>query len=155
MNTEQMKRLEKNQSRWATFIVLFYFVVAILRICAKVTLGSYRHMSMIAVIIGVLIGCAIEVALLTLALGRKQITVLLYIIGLVQLVSFIRSFSAIGIDSLGGFSVAYMRVFKIYPLVAISDILSLVYTILLLVTAVRQTVLKRSRELAEQSDVLS
>ena len=124
---------------------MVYLIVAILRVCAKVALGSYQNMSMIAVIVGVIIGCAIEVALLNVALGHRQITVLLYVLGLVQLVSFVRSFSSLGIGSLEEFSVAYIRIFSIYPLVAISDILSLAYTILLLATAVWQTAHKHNK----------
>ena len=81
-----------------------------------------------------------------LALGHRQITILLYIIGLIQLVSFIRAYSAVGVDSLGKFPIIYMKLFKAFPLVAISDMLTLVYTILLLVTAVRMTMLKRKAE---------
>lgn len=138
--------MERNKQSWAAFMVLFYLVTTIFRRYVAVRMGSYRNMSMGIIVLSTIIGCAIGAALLMLALGRRQITILLYVIGLIQLVAFIRAYSALGVGSPGNFPVIYMRLFKTYPLVAISDMLTLMYTILLLVTAVRMTMLKRKVE---------
>ena len=138
--------MEQSKQRWAAFMVLFYLVTTIFRRYVAVKVGSYRNMSMGIILLSTVIGCAIGAGLLMLALGRRQITILLYVIGLIQLVAFIRAYSSLGVDSPGNFPVIYMRLFKTYPLVAISDILTLVYTILLLVTAVRMTMLERKTE---------
>lgn len=148
-------RFEKNRRACAGFIVFFYLVTAIFRRYAQVVSGYYGEVNMVSVIIGTFAGCLFGAAMIFVSVERRQLKVLLYIIGLVQLVSYIRSFSEAGINSFEMFLQVYIAGFRYYPMTIISDFLSFVYTVLLLLIAVWMTVFKRNRELAEQVDILN
>lgn len=148
-------RFEKNRRTCAGFIVIFYLVTAIFRRYVQIVSGYYGEVNMGSVVIGTLAGCLFGAALIFVSVERRQLTVLLYIIGLVQLVSYLRSFSEAGLDFWTTVVQSYTQGFRYAPMVILSDMVSIIYTILLLLIAVWLTAFKRNRELAEQVEILN
>lgn len=154
-NYPEAARFEKNRRGWTVFILLFYLVTAIMRGCARLTLGVYGNVGIVPMIIGVLAGYLIGASLVFVSIERSKITVLLYVIGLAQLVSYMWSFSKAGIDTWEMFVQTNISGFQYYPLSVMANILSIIYSLLLLLTAVWLTAIKRNRKLAEQVDTLN
>lgn len=144
----------KNRNRWTVFIIMVYLVTSIVRSWTEITTDVSGNVNMVVVIVGMLTNCLLGAILLFVTIENRQLTVLLYVIGLVQLVSYIQSLSALGIDSLAVFVQTHVSGFRYSPWPAMSNILSIIHTTLLLFTAVRLTVIRRNRELADLVEML-
>lgn len=148
-------QFEKNRHRWALFIILVYLLTSIVRGWTQVTMGVNGNTNAAAVIVSTVLGCLFGVLLLFVSIENRKSTALLYVIGLVQLVSYVQSLSESGIDSVAVFVQVHVSGFRYSPWPVMSNILSIITTTLLLITAVRFTVIRRNRELAEIVDMLN
>lgn len=148
-------RFEKNRHRWAVFVLQFYLVTAITRSCAWIVFGAYDGIGIGLFVISAFAGYSIGALLINTFINRSKLTVLLYVIGLAQLVSYMRSFSKVGIDSWEMLVKTNLSGFKDYPLSVIANILSVIFSLLLLLTAIWLTAFRRNRELAEQVEMLN
>lgn len=154
----QVDRFEKIKRTWAFSLTLIYFITAVMRIFAlNESMGmSAAPAAMALSIFMQFCGSWIILGLLLTAMGPKwKFAFLLYFIGIVQLISYISTTINSGIDSWDMFRLVYVQGFHYYPISVIADLLSMVYTVLLLLVAVWLTVFKSNRELAEQSDELN
>lgn len=151
-------KFEMHKRIWAFSLVLIHFITAVLRYFAlsESTGTSAAPAAMVVSLFFQLCGSMIILGVFFTAMGPKwKYAFLLYVIGIVQLVSYISSFVNGGLDSWEMFLRVYIQGFRYYPVTVIADLLSILYTILILLTAVWLTAVKRNRELAEQSDALN
>lgn len=157
-NYPQVETFERNKKLWAAFLTLIYFVTYVLNLFAtiKVT-GISATLLGIGVCFLVLLGGSLIVfGVFLMAMGPKwQLALLLYVIGIGQIISRLYTFVTTGIDSWDKIRSSYIEIFRILPVAFVADILVMVFTALILLTAVWLTAFKRNRELAKQSDILN
>ena len=148
-------RFEKNRHRWAVFIVLVYLIISIVRSWTTITTDVNLNTNVGVTVIVALASCLVGALLILALIENRKLTVLLYVIVLMQIVSYLRSFSEFGIGSWEELVQAHVSAFRYSPLPVVSNILSAVYSLLLLITALWFTVIRRNRELAEQVEMLN
>lgn len=148
-------RFEKNRHRWAVFIVLVYLIISLVRSWTTITTDGNLNANMGVTVIVALASCLVGALLIFALIENRKLTVLLYVIVLMQIVSYLRSFSEFGIGSWEELVQAHFSAFRYSPLPVISNILSAVYSLLLLITALWFTVIRHNRELAEQVETLN
>lgn len=154
----QVEKFERNKKRWALLLTLIYFIIAVLNIflANKATGTSAAPFGMGISFLVLLGGSLIVFGVFLMATGPKwQLALLLYVIGIGQIISRIYSFVAAGMDSWDKIRLSYIEVFRMLPVVFVADILEMIFTVLILLTAVWLTAFKRNRELAKQSDMLN
>lgn len=107
------------------------------------------------VIISVLIASAPKLIFL-LASGHPKWkpAISLFFLGLYEVVMYCKSIIDSGVGSLEMVIKAYVEGFSEYPLATSVDILSWVFTLLVLATAIWLTLVPKNRELSEQSEKL-
>lgn len=71
-----------------------------------------------------------------------------------QINSYVQDLTSVGINSWGEFVQRCTENFRYYPLEIGTDILSMIYALLLLLTAMCLTLIPRNRRLAEQTNIL-
>ena len=154
----QVEAFERNKKRWALLLTLMYFITAVLRTFAYGEAEGISGISM-SIVISIffqLFGCLIILGVFLMSMGSKwKLAFLLYVYGIVQLIPNILIFLNGKINSSEMFRRVYIEGFKYYPMTVIADLLSTVYIVLILLTAVWLTAFKQNRELAKQSDVLN
>lgn len=148
-------QFEKNRHKWAIFIVLVYLITSIVRSWTEITTDVNLNVNTSITVVVALASCFVGILLLFASIENRKLTVLLYVIGFVQLVSYVQSLSEFGINSLAMFVQIHVAGFKYSPGPALSNVLSIITTMLLLITAVRYTVIRRNRELAEIVEMLN
>lgn len=154
----QVETFERNKKIWAAFLTLIYFVTYVLNIFAtiKVTRTSATFLGIAISFLVLLGGSLIVFGVFLMAMGPKwQLALLLYVIGIGQIISRLYTFVTTGIDSWDKIRSSYIEIFRIFPMAFVADILIVVFTVLILLTAVWLTAFNRNRELAKQSDVLN
>lgn len=148
-------RFEKNRHRWAVIIVLVYLIISVVRSWTTITTDVNLNANLGVTVAVALASCLVGALLIFALIENRKLTVLLYVIVLMQIVSYLRSFSEFGIGSWEELVQAHVSAFSYSPLPVISNILSAVYSLLLLITAVWFTAVRRNRELAEQVEMLN
>lgn len=148
-------RFEKNRHRWAVFIVLVYLIISIVRSWTTIITDVNLNANMGITVAVALASCLVGALLIFALIENRKLTVLLYVIVLMQIVSYLRSFSEFGISSWDELVQAHVSSFRYSPLPVISNILTAIYSLLLLITALWFTVIRRNRELAEQVEMLN
>lgn len=148
-------RFEKNRHRWAVFIVLVYLIISIVRSWTTITTDVNLNANMGVTVVVALASCLVGALLIFALIENRKLTVLLYVIVLMQIVSYLRSFSEFGIGSWEELVQAHVSAFRYSPLPVISNILSAAYSLLLLITALWFTVIRHNKELAEQVEMLN
>ena len=151
-------KFEIHKRIWAFSLTLIYFITAVLRNFAlrESTGTAAAPAAMVISIFFQLCGSMIILGVLFTAMGpRWKYAFLLYVIGIVQLVSYISTFVNGGLNSWDLFLQVYIQGFQYYPVTVIADLFSILYTVLILLTAVWLTAFKHNRELAEQSNALN
>lgn len=146
-------RFEKNRHRWAIFVVLVYLFISLVRSLTTVTTDVNLNVNMSITV--ALASCLVGAFFIFAFIENRKLTVLLYVIVLMQIVSYLQSFSEFGISSWGELVQAHVSAFRYSPLSVIANILSAVYSLLLLITALWFTVNRHNRELAEQVEMLN
>ena len=148
-------RFEKNRHRWAVFIVLVYLIISIVRSWTTITTDVNLNANVGVTVVVALASCLVGALLIFALIENRKLTVLLYVIVLMQIVSYLRSFSEFGIGSWEELVQAHVSAFRYSPLPVISNILSAIYSLLLLITALWFTVIRHNKELAEQVETLN
>ena len=106
-------------------------------------------------ILGLIIGVAPSLIILVAALAPKwQLACVLYLLAAQQIMNFVNMLSEIGIQSLGDFVWSVSDGFRRNPFLISLDVISWIYVLLLLLTAVWLTLIPRNRALAKQSEEL-
>ena len=148
-------RFEKNRHRWAVFIVLVYLIISIVRSWTTITTDVNLNANPGVTVVVALASCLVGALLIFALIENRKLTVLLYVIVLMQIVSYLRSFSEFGIGSWEELVQAHVSAFRYSPLPVISNILSAAYSLLLLITALWFTVIRHNKKLAEQVEMLN
>ena len=149
----QADRFERVKRSWKIVLVLLYLLISVSRL--YILINGNTSMSITAILLGVIIGVFIEVFLLFMAMGYKwKWACILYVIAFYQINSYVQDFTSVGVNSWGQFVQGIAQNFRYYPLEMGTDILSMIYTLLLLLTAMCLTLIPRNRRLAEQTDIL-
>lgn len=148
-------RFEKNRHRWAVFIVLVYLIISVVRSWTTITTDVNLNATMGVTVVVALASCLVGALLIFALIENRKLTVLLYVIVLMQIVSYLRSFSEFGIGSWEELVQAHVSAFRYSPLPVISNILSAAYSLLLLITVLWFTVIRHNKELAEQVEILN
>lgn len=148
----QVERFEKNKKRWIGFLIL-------MRLFLLMVTGYVQEQAMQGpiglLIIGLILGVLPSLLILSLALAPKwQFACILYLLAAQQIMNFINMLSEIGIRSLGDFVWSVSEGFRQNPFLISLDVISWIYVLLILLTAIWLTVLPRSRKLAGQSEEL-
>ena len=154
-NYPEAARFEKNRHRWAVFIVLVYLIISIVRSWTTITTDVNLNANLGVTVVVALASCLIGALLIFALIENRKLTVLLYVIALMQIVSYLRSFSEFGVGSWGELVQAHVSAFRYSPLPVVSNILSAAYSLLLLITALWFTVIRHNRERAEQVEELN
>lgn len=148
-------RFEKNRHRWAIFVVLVYLFISLVRSITTVTTDVNLNANPGVTVVVALASCLVGAFFIFAFIENRKLTVLLYVIVLLQIVSYLQSFSEFGISSWGELVQAHISAFRYSPLPVAANILSVIYSVLLLLTALWFTVIRRNRELAEQVEMLN
>lgn len=148
-------RFEKNRHRWAVIVVLVYLIISIVRSLTTITTNVNLNANLGVTVVVALASCLVGALLILALIENRKLTVLLYVIVLMQIVSYLRSFSEFGIGSWEELVQAHVSSFSYSPLPVISNILTAVYSLLLLITALWFTVIRHNKELAEQVEMLN
>ena len=85
---------------------------------------------------------------------KWQLACALYLLAAQQIMNFVNMLSEIGIRSLGDFVWSVSNGFRQNPFLISLDVISWIYVLLLLLTAVWLTLIPRNRALAKQSEEL-
>lgn len=157
-NYPQIEMFEQNKKIWAYFLTLVYFITYVLNIFAAIEVNR-ESATMLGIAVSFLVligGSTIVLNVFLVAMGPKwKLSILLYVIGIGQIIIRIYTFIDSGIDSWGKFWLAYKEGFQMFPAVFGADILTMVFNVFILLTAVWLTAFKRNRKLAELTDALN
>ena len=156
-NYPRLEMFEQNKKIWAYFLTLVYFLTYVLNILAIIEVNR-ESVTIPSIILGLLVligGSSIVLSVFLVAMGPNwKLAILLYVIGIGQIIIRVYTFIDSGIDSWENFWLGYGEGFRIQPVVFGADILAMVFNVFILLTAVYLTAFKRNRKLAEQSDAL-
>ena len=156
-NYLRLEMFEQNKKIWAYFLTLVYFLTYVLNILAiiEVNRESATTPGIILSFLVLIGGSSIVLSVFLVAMGPNwKLAILLYVIGIGQIIIRVYTFIDSGIDSWENFWLGYSAGFRIQPVVFGADILAMVFNVFILLTAVYLTAFKRNRKLAEQSDAL-
>lgn len=149
----QVNRFEKNKKRWVGFLILMRLFLLVVVICVQ---WSMIMSAGVLSIVGIVWGVLPSLLILFLAMAPKwQMSCFLYLLFVQQIMSFVGMLSEIGIQSAGDFLWGVTEGFKQNPLLISLDVVSWVYMLLVLLTAVWLTLIPRSRRLASQVEELN
>lgn len=153
----RLEMFEQTKKIWAFFLTLVYFITYVLNIFATIEVNR-ESATMLGIVVSFLVllgGSSIVLGVFLVAMGPKwKLAILLYVIGIGQIVLRIHAYITNGIDSWDKFWSAYTEGFQMFPAVFGADILTMVFNVFILLTAVWLTAFKRNRKLAELSDAL-
>ena len=156
-NYPRLEMFEQNKKIWAFFLTLVYFFTYVLNILATIEVNR-ESATTLGIVVSFLVligGSTIVLSVFLVAMGPKwKLAILLYVIGVGQIIIRIYTFIGSGIDSWDKFWLGYSEGFLSYPAVFGADILTMVFNVFILLTAVWLTAFKRNRKLAELSDAL-
>ncbi len=148
----QVERFEKNKKRWIGFLILMRLFLLVVVSCVQ---GQAMQGPLGLVILGLIIGVAPSLIILVVAMAPKwQLACALYLLAAQQIMNFVNMLSEIGIRSLGDFVWSVSNGFRQNPFLISLDVISWIYVLLLLLTAVWLTLIPRNRALAKQSEEL-
>lgn len=149
----QVDRFERNKKRWIGFLILMRLFLLLVVTCMQ---GRTMGVSWVLLVIGMIWGALPSLLILLIAMAPKwQFACILYLLGAQQVLNFVNMLSEIGVQSWGDFSWVVTEGFKQNPLLVSLDVISWIYVLLILLTAVWLTLLPRSRKLAAKSDELN
>lgn len=158
--THGWRCLNRIKKIWAFFLTLVYFITYVLNIFAVIETDgvSATSLGILSIVVAFLVligGSTIVLSVFLVAMGPNwKLAFLLYVIGIGQIIIRIYTFIGSGIDSWDKFWLGYSEGFRIYPAVFGADILTMVFNLFILLTAIWLTAFKRNRKLAELSDAL-
>lgn len=148
----QVERFEKIKKRWIGFLILMRLFLMVVVGCVQ---GQQMQGPVVLWIVGLIIGVSPSLVILVAALSPKwQIACALYLLAVQQIINFVNMLSEIGIQSMGDFIWSVSEGFKQNPFLMSLDVISWIYVLLILLTAMWLTLIPRSRELAKQSEEL-
>ncbi|MDE6846474.1 MAG: hypothetical protein K2J99_12025 [Lachnospiraceae bacterium] len=152
----QAARFMRVRRCWKTVLVLLYLLISVLRLYILGNGAGNTGMNIAAIILGGVVGCFIGVGLLLMAMGYKwKWACILYLMGFYQINSYVQDLRDVGINSWGEFMQSCTENFQYYPLEIGTDILSMIYALLIVLTAICLTLIPHNRRLAEQIDILN
>lgn len=156
-NYPRLEIFEQNKKIWAFFLTLVYFFTYVLNILATIEVNR-ESATTLGIVVSFLVligGSTIVLSVFLVAMGSKwKQAILLYVIGIGQIIIRIYTLIGSGMDSWDKFWLGYSEGFRSHPAVFGADILAMVFNVFILLTAVWLTALKRNRKIAELSDAL-
>ncbi|MBP3475822.1 MAG: hypothetical protein J6K48_05840 [Lachnospiraceae bacterium] len=146
----EVEKFEQRKTRWIWLLIVYGIVMK--GIAVFMGNGGITVSNLIMI---VLAGMGMNTIFLLAAMGPKwRLAIGLYMLVFWNLVTFITGMAQVGITTFTIFIRALAEGFKRYPLMVCVDILSWIYILLILLTAIWLTLVRHNRELAEQSEEL-
>ncbi len=153
-----VKRFVKRKKRWIGFLILSGLVLSVTASVFVAGLSGGNGVAMVRAIVSGIAGFGIALILLLGSMKANwRFSLLLYLIGFSRLFSWYEGMvNSFGISSPGEIPEIYISAFWQSSLVylALHDILSVVYALLIILTAVVLTIPSRSRALAAEAEVM-
>lgn len=146
-NAPQVRKYEKSKKRWVVFLLVYGLLLTLTKIYVFAGMLNI-NMPIIKTLVTSLTPILI---FLLCALGSWKFALPLYILSGLYLVQWAAPFTHATVFSFHIFILVYISSFYKYPIQASLDLCSLLYGILILVTAIRLTLFRRNRALSDQS----
>ena len=147
----EVDRFEKRKRKWFWF--LFFYCLLLWGLRAGIL--WQRRISPVALALGLVMGIGMHLIILAGAMGPKwKVAFVLYLWFFLNAVNIISSLVRQGLTSWEAFHWAYIEGFVQYPLEISYDLLSWVYLLLLLPTAMWLSLVPAGRWMAEESEKL-
>lgn len=143
----QVRKFETSKKRWIGFLFLYGFVLTVVKIYVLREISGVP----ISVLVALVTSLTPILIFLLCALGPWKFALPLYILSALYFIPWIYPFVYGTITSLSAFVLATISGFSEYPIQTCVDVCSLLYGILILITAIRLTVLRKNRDLSDQS----
>lgn len=146
----EVEKFEQRKTRWIWFLIVYGIVIKGI----AVFMGN-GGITVSNLIVFIFASIGMNTIFLLAAMGPKwRLAIGLYLLVFWNLVTFITGMAQVGITTFAIFIRALAEGFKRYPLMICADILSWIYVLLILLTAIWLTLVRHNRELAEQSEEL-
>lgn len=146
----EVEKFERRKTRWIWFLVVYGIIIKGIAVFVGnggITFGN--------LIVFVFASMGMSTIFLLAAMGPKwRLAIGLYLLVFWNLATFNRELAQVGITTCEKFVKALEQGFRRYPLAICADILSWIYILLVLLTAIWLTLVAHNRELAEQSEEL-
>lgn len=152
----QVKKFVKLKKRWIGFLILFGLALSIFNNVLTTLMAGRAGMAILYTIAAAVAGFGVTLIFLLASMSPNwRFAFFLFLAGAGRFMSLYENVSRYyGIHSPGEIIEVYVSAFARLPFLTILEILSWVYGLLLILTAIALAVPERSRALAEQSEVL-
>ncbi|MCI9185608.1 MAG: hypothetical protein HFG61_12260 [Lachnospiraceae bacterium] len=146
----QVEVFEKKKRGWFMFLMAFSLALQ----CTKVlVLWQMARPPIVILLLGGILGLGMNLIFLAASMGTKwRMAFILYLWFFYNAYQIATAFLKQGVNSWEAFVEAYVDGFFQYPLAVSSDVLSWIFILLLLPTAMWLTLVPANRKMAEQSD---
>lgn len=148
-----VERFEQKKRKWLLFLLLYSLMLSVTK---ALVLWQMSKPPIVVLVLGSVIGVGMNLIFLAASMGTKwKIAFILYFWFFYNAFNIVITFVRQGVNSLETFVWMYIDGFFQYPLAVSNDVLSWIFILLLLPTAMWLTLIPANRRMAEQSDTLN